>query len=163
MILMEKFQEERRLAFDKYRLAHHMLTQTYPLIKDNKLLVSVSENMYRAIVHSMSSLLHLERMLRLIPPFNDTFESKFNLFRTKLVSKYNIDLKYVRLINDISALRRSHKESSVEFSREGKFVMCDSDYKIKSISVDELKKYLSETEFFLNLTEKLLKKNERLY
>ena len=43
---MEKFQELREISKKKIFLADHILTQTYPLLKDPKLLLATTENIF---------------------------------------------------------------------------------------------------------------------
>ena len=69
----------------KIIIADHILTQTYPLINDAKLLLPVIENIFLAISYSMSSLIFYELYLRRIRPFQDNFIAKFNIFLTKCV------------------------------------------------------------------------------
>ena len=80
---MEKFQELRDAANKKLQLADHILTMTYPIVKDPKLLLSVVENLFLAFSYGIGSVLHYERLFKRIPPFPDNFASKFELFRDK--------------------------------------------------------------------------------
>src|SRR3989338_261446 len=98
MQYMEKFQESRERARRNIQLADHMLTQTYPLVKDPKLLLAVIENIFLALTNAMASVLYYERLFKRIPPFHDNFESKFYLFKMKTAMKYNIGPDYLKLM-----------------------------------------------------------------
>jgi hypothetical protein len=57
---MEKFQELREVAKKKLQLADHILTMTYPIVNDSKLLLAVVENMFLALTNAMGSVLYYE-------------------------------------------------------------------------------------------------------
>src|SRR3989339_632809 len=134
---MEKFQELRDIAKKKLHLADHILTQTYPLIQDNKLLLAVVENIFLALTNAMGSILYYERLFKKIPPFHDNFDSKFNMFRSRVVDSYNIDKEQVKFIQEIKDMIVAHKKSPVEFTKKDKFVICSDDYNIKTITLEQ--------------------------
>ena len=160
---MEKFQEARAKAKRNIQIADHMLTQTYPLIKDPKLLLAVMENTFLALTNSMASVLYYERTFKRIPPFQDNFESKFNMFKMKTSIRYNIDPSYLKLMQDIKDLLVEHKKSPIEFSRKDRFVICSDNYKMKTIGVDEIKEHISKTKLFIEEADKIVSKEEYLF
>ena len=87
---MEKFQELRDSAGKKLQIADYMLTMTYPLVRDPKLLLSVAENLFLAYSYSISSLLHYERLFKRIPTFQEDFSSKLDMFADRCLGKYGI-------------------------------------------------------------------------
>lgn|SRR3989338_6406182 len=163
MQYMEKFQESREKARRNIMLADHMLTQTYPLIKDPKLLLAVIENIFLALTNSMATVLYYERLFKRIPPFHDNFESKFNLFKMKTAIRYNISQEYLYLMQEVKDIIIEHRKSPVEFTRENKFVICSSTYNMKTISVDQMKKYIQKTKSFLEIAESIVSKNESIF
>ncbi|MBS1267051.1 MAG: hypothetical protein MAG795_01022 [Candidatus Woesearchaeota archaeon] len=160
---MEKFQAARNKASKRLKIADHMMVMTYPLVKDSKLLLAVLENLFLALTNSVASVLYYERLFKRIPPFHDTFESKFNRFRSKIVPKYNIDMKYVKMIKEIKDIIVMHKKSPVEFTRKDKFVIASKNYKIKTISVEQIKEYIKDTKSFVAQMEEIVSKNEQIF
>lgn len=160
---MEKFQELRESAKKKIGVADHMLTQTYPLIQDPKLLLAVLENVFLSFTNSMSSILYYERLFKRIPPFQDNFESKFNSFRARIVEKHNVNAKYVNTIKEVKDLIVQHKKSPVEFVRKDKFVICNENYKIKTISINDIKSYIQEAKEFNKISQNITMKNESIF
>lgn len=157
---MERFQELKELSKKKIHIADHILTQTYPLINDAKLLLAVLENIFLALNYAMSSLLYYERFLKRIPPFQDNFISKINMFRTKCVSMYNFKKEQVLLIQDLREILISHKKSPVEFQRRDRFVICTENYNLKTISFEQAKSYLNLAKPFINYIELIVSKEE---
>ena len=160
---MEKFVEYRDRARQNVRVADHMLTMTYPLVKDPKILVAVLENLFLATTNAMSCILHYERMFRRIPPFHDTFDSKFSLFKAKIVPMHDIDLKWVRFVAELKELVQEHRTSTTEFPRKDKFVMADKDYRLKTIDEKALKKHLQATKGFVHELLILVNKNDAVF
>lgn len=160
---MEKFQELREVAKKKVHIADHMLTQTYPLIKDPKLLLAIIENVFLALTNAIGSVLYYERLFKRIPPFQDNFSSKFNMFRARCVEKYKINKDYVGMIRDVKDIILQHKKSPVEFSRKDSFVICSEDYKMKVISIEQIKSYLDKTKLFIQEASYIVSKNENIF
>lgn len=160
---MERFQELREQSKKNLKVADHMLTMTYPLVQDSKLLLAVMQNIFLALTYSMGAVLHYERLFKKIPPFQDNFSSKFNMFKAKCVPKYRIDTKYIQFIQDVKDIILQHKKSPVEFVRKDRFVICSNDYKVKTISLDNIKEYLDKTKSFLNLSSRIIDENEEIF
>lgn len=160
---MEKFQILREEAKKNIQLADHMLTVTYPLVKDPKLLLAVVENIFLSLTNSMGSVLYHERLFKNIPPFNDNFESKFNMFHEKIIPRHNIDKDYERFIQEVKDIITAHKKSPVEFSRKDSFVICSDEYKMKTISINELKEYISKARSFIQETNTIVSKHEGIF
>jgi len=159
---MEKFQELREAAKKKIQLADHILTMTYPIVNDGKLLVAVAENIFLALTNTMGSVLYYERLFKRVPPFHDNFSSKFNLFK-EYAEKENIDSGYLKLIQNMKEIIVKHKKSPVEFTRKDQFVICNGSYKLYTISVNELKDYVAKAKSFLSNTESIISRNGELF
>lgn len=160
---MERFQETRDFAVKHYKTADHMLFMTYPLVKDPKLLLAVTDNVFLALKNSMASILYHDRIFKRIPIFQDNFESMFNMFRYKSALLNKVDKEYITLIQDIHEIIQEHKKSPVEFSRKDSYIICSKDYEFKTISTNKLKDYLLKTKKFLRLMESIVSKNERIF
>jgi len=160
---MEKFQELRDVSRKKIGLADHMLTQTYPLLKDPKLLLASVENLFLAYTNAIGSLLHYERLFKRIPPFQDTFESKFEVFQTECIPRYVIKQEYINTIKEIKEIVVQHRKSPMEFSRNDRFVICGADYQMKTIDYLQLKIMLSQAKEFVDLVNEIVSKNEEIF
>ncbi len=160
---MEKFQELRDLSKKKLQLADHILTMTYPIVKDARLLLAVTENLFLSLTYSMSSILHYERLFKRVPPFPDNFNSKLDLFKSNCAQRYKIDPEHIKLIQNIKDIVVSHKKSPVEFQRKDRFVICSENYRIRSISEMELKNYISKAKSFIGNVTTIVSKNENLF
>ena len=160
---MEKFQELREEALKNLKAADHMLIITYPLVGDTKILLNVMDNIFLALSNSMGAILHYERLFKQIPPFNDNFEGKFMMFKNKCMKRYNIDLEYVKLIQEIKETIVLHKNSPVEFKRQDRYIICTDNYRMVAITVNMLKNYLKKTKEFITMMQLITRKNERIF
>ena len=64
---MEKYEEIRDKAIKNIKIADHMLTQTYPLVKDPRLLLTVLENVFLSLTNAIGALLYFERLYKRVP------------------------------------------------------------------------------------------------
>lgn len=157
---MDRVRDALDKALKNAKIADHMLTQTYPSVNDPKILVAVLENVFLSLTNAMAALLYYERLYKRIPPFHNTFESKFNIMKFKVAHRYSIDKDYMALISNVKSIIVSHKKSPVEFSRKDTFVICSDRYDLKTISPNEMKGYISKTKDFVQKVEGIISKNE---
>jgi len=160
---MEEFQVLRDKALQKIKIADHMLFMTYPVVKDPKLLLAIIENIFTSLDYGVGALLHYERLFKKIPPFNDTYPSRMEMFRSKVLPRYGLNPNYLSLIQDVKGVLSEHKNSPVSFIRKDKFVICSPTYSIKTVDINLVKKYIFETKVFLSTVNKIVSENERIF
>lgn len=147
----------RQKALQQYDAAFHLLNVTFPLIKDPKLLMGVINNLSQALEHTMDAILKYERTLRLVPNYLDNFQSKFNLFRYKCVRRNNVPAEHIELIMRIREIQELHKKCPVSFQRGNRYVLCSNDYRLQVISIKEIKKFVNQTNEFIQLSDKIIR------
>jgi hypothetical protein len=157
---MEKYEQSLESAKKNLQLADHMLNVTYKVVNDPKLLLSIIGRISTALNNNLAFILHYERLYKRIPPFKEDFESMFNAFKLRVTKRYNINIEYITLIQEINEILKQHKNSAVEFRKDNKFVICSDKYRLKIISVDHIKRYINKAKVFLRETENMVKKNE---
>lgn len=161
--MAEEFQILRDKAVQKVKVADHMLFMTYPLVKDPKLLLAIIENIFASLDFGMSALLHHERLFKRIPPFHDSFASRFEIFKNKMIPRYKLSPRHARLINDVRSIISEHKRSPVEFARKDKFIICSPTYSLKTVDTNLVKKYIFETKVFVDNINKIVSKHEGIF
>lgn len=161
---MEHFQELRKQARDHILKADHMLIMTYPLLNEPKILVSVTNNLLKAIDYAMTSVLEYERLFKRIPSFaEDNFDSKFFVFRDKIMKRYSLNPEHIKLIINLKELVKAHSTSTMEFSRKGKFIICSDDYELRTLTSSDLKKYMTKAKVFIDDMYRLTQENDGLF
>jgi len=139
---MESFQTLSSEAHEKLKVADHLVSTTYPLVKEPKLLVSVVEDIFAALDLTMDALLEHEKKLSRMPDYGSSFEAKMDMFRRKIATKYGIGNDVMEFIMDLKKTVDGHKKSNVEFLRKDRFVISDSDYNLTAINIDDAKRLL---------------------
>ncbi len=157
---MEKFLELQESALTYQKNAEQGINFTYPLVKENKVLLSVVNNLFLAGTNIMGSILHYELLYKRIPAFNDNFEAKYRLMRSRIMEKYHLDAQYLKLVRDLKEIIIAHHESPIEFSRGSKFVICNDNYELKEISLESLKDAMRKTKLFIDEVISITKQKE---
>lgn len=160
---MEQFQILRDKANERIKIAEHILGSTFPLVKDPRLLLGVVDNIFLALNNAMTSVLDYERLFKRIPDFKEDFNSKFEMFKERILRRYNISIEYIFLIQDIKELNLEHKKSPMEFSRKDSFVICSNGFRCKTITTDDMKRFISKSKQFIQEISNIVGKDERIF
>ncbi|MGV8086293.1 MAG: hypothetical protein ACP5N1_01555 [Candidatus Woesearchaeota archaeon] len=139
---MESLQKSRIAALDKLSIADHLVGTTYSLVKEPKLLISVIEHIYNAFDITLTALLEYEKNFKSIPNYKENFDTKIEVFRRKIATKYDISDAKINFIISLKKTLDEHKKASVEFTKKETFVISDNDYNIITLNVDDVKKTL---------------------
>ena len=156
---MDKYLQAIEKSKKDWQLADHMLTVTYPLVKDTKLLLPIIEKIFLSMANAMVAVLYFDRMYKRIPAFTDTLEGKFNAFKQHCVHRHNMDKSYVADMHEIKTIIVERKKSPIEFVRKDRFVICNENYRIRTLSIGDIKSYLSKAKLFIEEMENIIKKN----
>jgi hypothetical protein len=160
---MEKFQELRDSANKKLKIADYILTMTYPMVKDPKLLLAATENLFLAYSYSMSSLLYYEQIFKRIPIFPDNFSSKLEVFRNKCLERYKIDADYIKIIKELKEIIILHKKSPLEFPRNESLIICNDSYRMRTVSPVMVKEYVEKAKLFIKRVSTIVSKDESIF
>ncbi|MGV8171290.1 MAG: hypothetical protein ACP5OA_01180 [Candidatus Woesearchaeota archaeon] len=152
-----EFQTLKFQAVEKLKIADHLIDTTYSLVKEPKLLVSVIENISQALELTITALLEYEKSLKNIIKYDDAFQSKIEIFRRKIMTKYNISSDVLDFILDVRKTLDNHKKSTVEFTKKEKFVISDNDYNVTTLNIDDVKKTLSKAKHHVKELLKIMK------
>jgi hypothetical protein len=144
-------------SIQKLKVADHLLSTTYSIVKDPKLLVSVIENIFNAMEFAVEAMLVHEKNFKTIE-YSSSFESKMEMFRRKILSKYTIDAEIITFINELKTLLDEHKSSKVEFTKKEKFVITDDDFNLKMLTFDEVRKEHTKAKHYIDDISKIISK-----
>ena len=126
--------QAKEKAIEQHDVATYLLKTTYPAIKDPKLLITILHNIHSSINSAMDALIGKE-----LPSF-----------RQKIIYLQEKNYKTI-FIQEVYELIELHKKSPMEFSRDGKYVICSENYHLKPISVDSIHDLLNQTKDLLDL------------
>lgn len=150
---MENFAEHLATAKKSIKIADHLTYMTYPLVKDIKIIVSITEHIHNAAIQGMEAILQYDRYYKRINPLTDNLESRFQVFKQKCVPRYNFNGDDMVLIEDLMNLIKHHGDSTMEFVRSDKLIMCSPSFKTKTFDISTIKQYLAKTKRFISKVE----------
>ena len=130
----------------------HMIYVTYPLLKENRLLIKILEQINNAVFNIINAIMQHEYMYKRIRLYSDV-RANIEIFETKIAPRYAIQPEYIVGIKHIFALIEKHKKSPMEFVRNNKFIIMSESLETENVTLDKLK-------FFLTISKEILKKAE---
>lgn len=141
---MEGLQERFILSLEKAKqqiqLADHLVYMTFPIVRENKLLLKALDIIRDSLINAITAILQYEYVYKRIQIYKDAKEN-FKTFK-KLAGKYSINEEQLCKIIEILNLAEKHRKSSFEFSRKNKIVIMSDDARIETISIEKIKKFL---------------------
>lgn len=158
---MEKYQQCRSESEKLMKLSDHILTMTYPIVQDPKILKVVLNNVYGAMFSALGYLLNYERYYKRIPPFTENYGAMVEIAKD-VFSRYKISQGYIGFLNEVKETFELQKQSEVEFVRKEKVVFATKDYDLNSISVKELKEFIAKAKLFMQEVSRVVEENERI-
>jgi len=120
-----------------------MIYLTYPVVRDSRLLVGIAENIFLAFANTLSFA--LER--KTTPP--KTFEAKLSAYSRYYPTDGNIEV-----MRELKEIILCHKKSQMEFSRRDSFVICDSAYATKTLTLESNKRFLASAKQFFKMADR---------
>lgn len=153
---MEPFEQKLADARKRLHIADHMLTSTYPLLRDPKILVGVLENIFFSFKFGLSGFMEHERYFKRIPPYNK--DSELTTYKLKIQTRYGFDSQFGKTYENLADAVKLHKTSPIEFSRNDSFVIASDNYSLKKLSPEELKKDIKTCTAFLLAIDRAIKR-----
>ncbi len=153
---METLKELLNKANHHLNIADHLAYVTYPLVKDIKILFSIVDNLSKSLNYGMESILYYDKLFKRIPLYPESFELKFQIFQRSCVLRHKIKGDQVSLIEELNTIMAKHKHSAMVFQRQDKLVISNHDYRLKTLSLEDVKKYLANAKLFISQVNKIL-------
>ena len=148
---MEKFLENMITAEKKIQTADHMIYVTFPLIKDKRLLLKITQEIKNAVTDCISSILQYEYLYKRINLYKDP-KSNFRIFIEKCAPRYKIKKEEINLILELFDFVEKHKKSPFEFVKDDKIVILSNGLKPKTLTVEKTKEFLIAVKNILRKT-----------
>jgi len=155
---MEKFLEKIEEAEKTIQTVDHMIYVTFPLIKDNRLLLKVIQEIKTALSNCISSILQYEYLYKRITLYKDS-KTNFKTFTEKCAPRYKIDREEIKLILELFDFVEKHKESPFEFIKEEKVVILSENMRPKTLTIEKTKEFLILAKDILRKTREAMKRN----
>jgi hypothetical protein len=158
---MAKHKELIASARKEIDLADHLLYVTYPLVKETKFLLAITEHVISSAQKALQALLEYEyyyKRARMCPP---NFALQISAFRDKIEKRYEFDPTFFRLLKKLLEIHKFEKDSIVRFKRGDKYILTTGEYNhITVLDMDNVKRYLNFTKKFVAKIEPIVMKDD---
>lgn len=144
-------------ATREVQVSDHLLTVTYPMAKDPKLLMSVLDHGKRAIETAATALVEHELGNGYVPPVrvtgpHEAVDAVGDLVRTNRVRIAGAQ-DAARLYGDLRLTMQRYREAPTVFARGEKYVIAADEYAyLREITPDELRRALKTIKEFVHGT-----------
>jgi hypothetical protein len=141
----------RDVARRKLGVADHIVTHTYPLVKDPKLLIAALQNVHDAVDAGLQAM--LQATPKKLPPIPDRFEARLTAFQLHLVPSVRPPAGFFRFVGELEETLREHRSSPVEFVRRSALIICDKGYRVRMLTAEQMRRYVAHAEAFITMVE----------
>jgi len=150
--LKEKFLTELEECDKTIQAAEHILTVTYPLIKEKKLLINLVESAYHLLEKLINLVIDFEYKNKTVSFYGD-FHTNWETFRE--IHKKYIEKDVLANLEKIRKIYLAHKQSPIEFTKQDEFVIMLDSLDIETVNQDKLMSMLNALK---NLSQVLKKR-----
>ena len=153
---MEDFKVLLEKANKSFITADHFAYVVYPLLKDNRLLLSISESLYHCSFYLLDAFLVYEYTNKRINYFPESLNLKIEVFEKQILPRYEIRKDVVKVMKDLKLIMEKHKNSPIEFARKEQFIICDDNFSsLKVVDIKILKAYILVMRYLFSVIERL--------
>ncbi len=156
---MEKFLSALESASKTLQTADHMIYITFPLIKDNRLLIKIFSEIYSVILAVVNAVLQYDYAYKRIMLYDDA-KTNFKNFKEKCAPRFGISEEEVVKIIEIFKIMEGHRQSPMEFVRRDKFVILSESLQTDVVTIEKLKEYLFTAKNILQKVSNKIKNRE---
>ncbi len=142
-------------ALKRLKTADFVLSQTYNIVKDKKLLITIMENLQKALENSINALLYYEKQKKGINVIPSSFEAKIDVFKG-LILKYKLERNMITDIKNLQGIVETHKKSAMEFQKDQKMVIMEDSMKIKAFGFEDTKRLLDNSKRYITKIEDII-------
>ncbi len=134
---MEEFDKNLKEAIRHLHIADHMTYVTFPLVKENRLLLKIFDEIYSSVIYSINSALKYES-------FRKRINSSYNNFDAfiSIAKNYGLSNENLKKIKEIITINSRHKQSSMEFVKKDKVVIMSNKLGVEVLDLNTIKQYL---------------------
>ena len=152
---MEKYQLHLQESIKALQLADHITYVTYPLVKEQRLLLKIFDEIYKSVTNSINAILYYETLYKRIKLYNNTNDN-LQTFENKCAKSYNLSNEQVKKIIEIIDLNKKHKQSAMEFVKQEKVIIMSDNLSTNTLDLQIIKDYLLlSKELLLNINKKI--------
>ena len=156
-------QEISKTLFEANKMlktADHLAYITYPLVRDNKIMITITNNLTGAMTKAIEALLDYDRYYKRIMYIPNDFQSKLEVFRKSCAPRYNISTSYLALLKELKDIEEARKSAAMEFIRKDQYVITQNNFKLRTLTYPKIKEYVNQSKQFFNKINAILENVE---
>ena len=147
---MEKVNQLAQEAVKAFTSADHLAYTTYNLIQEPKLLMQIMQKLYTSLVNGMNAYLYKDYELKKITTIPITVEERIKLFEEKSARYNHIPMTIPLLIRELKNRVNYKKESIMDFTRKGKFIMAGEGFeRLQVIDIVQIRSWIMQIRPFI--------------
>ena len=140
-----------------FKTSDHLAYVTYPLVKDNKLIIAITENLEEAMKKAIEAVLSYDRYYKRIMSIPQDFQSKLEIFRTSCMPRYNISTNYLNLLKELNEINEARRHSKLEFIRQDKYILTQDNFILRTLTYPKVKEYVNTGKRFFEKINSIIK------
>lgn len=148
-----EYEESLQKARKSIEFADHMVYITFPLVKENKLIIKILVEIEHSLKALISSILQYENYYKRISLYKNPALNLQTFIR--LATKYSLTTEEISQIKEILLLAKKHEKAELEFTKSGKFIIMVNSSAF-SISLEKIKSYLYTIKNILRKAESII-------
>ncbi len=138
---MEKFQENLKDAIRSLQIADHMAYVTFPLVREQRLLLKIFDEIYKSIINCINAILNYEYLYKRINLYKSN-KDNLQTFTEKCAKNYSLNNEQIKKIKEILEINQKHKQSAMEFVKKDRIIILSNTLKTQIIDIQVIKQYL---------------------
>lgn len=135
----------------------HLLSVTFPLVNDSKILAPIAETLGQSALKTMEALLRNEYNYKRIKALPNNLEIMHAIFKSVAV-RYKLNKNINNMLSDLKNLIENRKKSAAEFTKGDKYIICTNEYSTTVITSEKLKNYMQITNQFITQVKEIMKR-----
>lgn len=155
---MDAIIESLSEAEGKLRTLDHMAYVTFPLIKDKRLLLKIVQDTKEVIAKCITSVLQYEYLCKRVALHKDSWEN-MRTFTERCCPRYGITRQETDLILKLFDFVEKHRQSPLEFMKNGKVVIVSENSRTVTLTVEMAKEFLLLAKTILKKIMENIEKN----
>lgn len=153
---MEEIKELIMDAEKKLTNVDHLLSVTFPLVQDSRILAPIAETLAQSALKTMEALLKYEYAYKRILELPNNIDGMYNLFRSKVALRYKMNKNLLIMLFDLKNILQFRKRSAAEFVKHEKYIICSDVYSTTVITSEKLKSYKDLIAQFINQVKEII-------
>lgn len=136
-------------ALRSLHVAEYVMKNTYPTIREPKLLLAVLEDIHISHLNLIKAVLSKNRH-----PIDGGFVHLFSVFKSLSIIHGFTDEDF-DLVFRVHKILHDHENCDVEFPRKDKFIICLDGYRLEPVTVEDVNEYIFKSKHLLQRFESL--------